>query len=91
MCGICGFSSTKPISKDVLKSMTDVMSFRGPDDEGQVLLDDGKSLGCVGFGHRRLSIVDLKPTGHQPMVSNSQCSWIVFNGEIYNFKELKGA
>ena len=80
MCGICGFYGLE--DKQLLKQMCNVISHRGPDDYG-IFLDKN-----VGLGHRRLSIIDLK-TGHQPM-HNEDCSiWLVFNGEIYNFEELK--
>lgn len=83
MCGIAGYicKDTKP-TKKILKSMTDRMAHRGPDAEG-FYLDDQAAL-----GHRRLSIIDLS-TGDQPMYNASKDIVIVFNGEIYNFLELK--
>ena len=65
--------------------MTDAMRHRGPDDEGAEILLDGQ----LAFGHRRLSILDLSPLGHQPMKHPSGRLWITFNGEIYNFKEIR--
>ena len=65
--------------------MTDSISHRGPDDDGIESLHDGR----VVLGHRRLSIIDLSPLGHQPMASPSRRSWIVFNGEIYNYREIR--
>ncbi|MBF0186446.1 MAG: asparagine synthase (glutamine-hydrolyzing) [Magnetococcales bacterium] len=88
MCGICGvfhFSSQRTPSRRRLVHMSDTLSHRGPDDEGY-LLD-----GPTGLGHKRLSILDLSPTAHQPMASRDQRYWIVFNGEIYNFRELRQA
>ena len=83
MCGIAGYiSEDKKPTKKVLKAMTDRMSHRGPDAEG-FYLDDKAAL-----GHRRLSIIDLS-TGDQPMYNTNKDIVIVFNGEIYNFLELK--
>ncbi len=87
MCGIAGvfnYSNGKPVDKDLLWSMSKVISHRGPDDDGMYISDDG-SLGLV---HRRLSIIDLEG-GIQPMSTVDKSIWIVFNGEIYNFPELK--
>lgn len=89
MCGIAGYFSFKSINRDQLgniaKKMTDLISHRGPDDSG-LWVDE--SLG-LALGHRRLSIIDLSPAGHQPMFSESKRFVAVFNGEIYNFKSLK--
>lgn len=89
MCGIAGYFSFKSINSDQLrniaKNMTDLISHRGPDDSG-IWIDE--SLG-LALGHRRLSIIDLSPAGHQPMFSDSKRFVMVFNGEIYNFKSLK--
>jgi len=83
MCGICGFYQTKPIAdKNTLKVMNDQIIHRGPDDEGFYFKDE------VGLAARRLSIIDLI-TGHQPLSSFSKNCWITFNGEVYNFKELR--
>src|ERR1035437_8815889 len=85
MCGICGklnFERSKSVSKDLLKSMADAIRHRGPDDEGYYC------SGPLGLGFRRLSIIDLK-TGHQPMCNEVGTVWIVFNGEIYNYQELR--
>jgi len=85
MCGIAGILNTdgRPVAEDVLKKMTDVIAHRGPDDEG-VYVD-----GSVGLGHRRLSIIDLSSAGHQPMLSPDGRYVISYNGEIYNFQELR--
>jgi len=85
MCGICGqfnFKSQAPVRRETLQAMTRSIIHRGPDDEGYFL--DGP----LGFGFRRLSIIDLSG-GHQPMSDVEGSVWIVFNGEIYNFPELK--
>ena len=85
MCGICGifnFKSREPVARDVLKLATDAMAHRGPDDEGFHL--DGE----LGLGNRRLSIIDL-PGGHQPLSNEDGTIWITFNGEIYNYRELR--
>ncbi len=85
MCGICGyihFDNAKRPSEDILKSMMDTIAPRGPDDSGVFV------NGPAALGHRRLSIIDLK-TGHQPMLSNDGSKAIVYNGEVYNFLELK--
>ena len=85
MCGICG-SWGEPEGVDRL-GMLGALAHRGPDDEGT--FEDRSEIGPVWFGHRRLSILDLSPAGHQPMSSPDGRLTIVFNGEIYNFKELK--
>ena len=68
--------------------MNDTMSHRGPDDSGEVIYEIGEGLIC-GMAHRRLAIMDLSSAGHQPMVSNNHNVTVVFNGEIYNFIQLK--
>lgn len=85
MCGICGqynFGSPAPVRRSDIKAMTDSIAHRGPDDEGQYV--DGP----LGFGFRRLSIIDLSG-GHQPMSDQEESVWVVFNGEIYNFQKLR--
>ena len=85
MCGITGILNFNDnvVDKLLLKRMTDTISYRGPDGEGYYIDKN------VGLGHRRLAIIDLSDAGKQPM-SNQDCSvWIVFNGEIYNFQELR--
>ncbi len=85
MCGICGklnFDRDKPVSPILVKAMADMIQHRGPDDEGFFV------KGPVGLGFRRLSIIDLK-TGHQPLSNEDGSVWIVFNGEIYNYQELR--
>ncbi|MGA2734228.1 MAG: asparagine synthase (glutamine-hydrolyzing) [Syntrophobacteraceae bacterium] len=86
MCGIVGVASRLPISRrDQLVTQCDTLTHRGPDDTGTWWSPDG----VVGLAHRRLAIIDLSPAGHQPMSDESGDLCIVFNGEIYNFKELR--
>ncbi len=85
MCGIIGIISNEAIDPNLVMKMRDTLIHRGPDDQG-LYINDNK---LVAFGHRRLSIIDLTPKGKQPMSNEDGTIWIVFNGEIYNFKELK--
>jgi len=85
MCGICGqynYKNRIPVNKETIKKMTASIVHRGPDDEGYYFNE------FMGFGFRRLSIIDLSG-GHQPMSDLNQNIWIVFNGEIYNYPELR--
>ena len=87
MCGIAGFVDyTKSSDITVLKDMTDVLYHRGPDFGGYEIINEDKAV--IGLGHRRLSILDLSKLANQPM-SYKDISLIVYNGEIYNFKEIK--
>lgn len=88
MCGICGFYSKQNITYEQLTAMNDTLIHRGPDDSG-VEIYEGKEGYTVGFAHRRLSILDLSPLGHQPMQSADGRASIVFNGEIYNFRQIR--
>ena len=85
MCGICGKLATggNGIDRGLLKRMCDSFAYRGPDDEGIYLSKN------VGLGHRRLSIIDLSPAGHQPMSNEDGTIRLVFNGEIYDFENLR--
>ncbi|MBP5100072.1 asparagine synthase (glutamine-hydrolysing) [Pseudomonas sp. NFPP10] len=85
MCGITGLIhlDNNPVSPAVLQRMTDAIAHRGPDGEGHWI------EGNVGLGHRRLAIIDLSPAGHQPAASLSQRYVLVYNGEVYNFRELR--
>lgn len=85
MCGICGqlnFGSGRPVRRCDIEAMARSLAHRGPDDEGHFI------AGPLGFGFRRLSIIDLAG-GHQPMSDEQESTWLVFNGEIYNFPELR--
>ena len=88
MCGICGFITKKSYTIEMLNRMRDTMLHRGPDDAGSVIMQ-GRDSYIIGLAHRRLSILDLSPLGHQPMFSNNGRVGVVFNGEIYNFAEIK--
>ncbi len=87
MCGIAGIVSLNPIDKNILVKMTDSMSHRGPDDAGYEIIKSSHYF--AGLGQRRLSIIDLSILGHQPMTNEDKSVWITFNGEIYNYPELK--
>ena len=85
MCGICGqlnFARNEPVEPEIVRRMTDSIAHRGPDDEGYFF------SGSLGLGFRRLSIIDLAG-GHQPMSDAEETVWVILNGEIYNFKELR--
>src|SRR5882672_1200868 len=83
MCGIAG--TINSLGVDRLSAMTDAQAHRGPDDRGVREFPAER----VGLGHRRLSIIDLSPAGHEPMSNEDETLWITFNGEIYNFIELR--
>jgi asparagine synthase (glutamine-hydrolysing) len=85
MCGICGKINLNddPVEEALLRKMASCLSHRGPDDEGTWIRNN------VGLGHRRLSIIDLSPLARQPMSNEDGTVWIVYNGEIYNFPELR--
>ena len=85
MCGIAGYIhlNNMPASGVILQKMTDAIKHRGPDGQGHFV--DGN----MAIGHRRLSIIDLSPAGHQPMLSPDGRYVISYNGEVYNFKELR--
>lgn len=102
MCGIAGLLAARPVAGlgGKLARLSDTLAHRGPDDWGFLTWDDGRlpdlgreperlSSGRLGLVHRRLSIVDLSPTGWQPMTGRTASSFVVFNGEIYNYRELK--
>jgi asparagine synthase (glutamine-hydrolysing) len=85
MCGICGqfnFARNEPVESETIQRMNETIAHRGPDDEGYFF------SGALGFGFRRLSIIDLAG-GHQPMANADETVWVMLNGEIYNFKELR--
>ncbi len=91
MCGIVGFLTTKAADipeREVLRQMRDILVHRGPDDSGEFFRSLDEKGPFVFFGHRRLSIIDLS-AGHQPLSNEDGTVWVVFNGEIYNFRELR--
>ena len=85
MCGIAGILNlnSKIVSKTILKKMTDAIAHRGPDGEGHWIENN------IGLGHRRLAIIDPSSRGHQPMVSSNDRYVLSYNGEVYNYRELK--
>ena len=87
MCGICGFMSRQNISKASLQKMNKLLEHRGPDDHGEEIFHDGEYV--VGLAQCRLAIMDLSDLGHQPMSSLDGRFTIVFNGEVYNFRDLR--
>ena len=104
MCGICGeINFKKGVDVETVHKMCHVLAHRGPDDEGMVFFKDGMPIEMkandnsfvgeanfeVGLGHRRLSIIDLSDAAHQPMCNEDRTIWIVYNGEIYNFQEIR--
>jgi asparagine synthase (glutamine-hydrolysing) len=105
MCGICGEVnfSHQGVRPGTVKAMCRVLGHRGPDDEGIVFIQGNRPFEInksfsthpdengfeVGLGHRRLSIIDLSEAAHQPMCNEDGTIWIVFNGEIYNFQEIR--
>ena len=85
MCGIAGqfnFQRREPVERETIARMARSIAHRGPDDEGFFI------SGPVGLGFRRLSIIDLAG-GHQPMSDAQETVWVIFNGEIYNYRELR--
>jgi asparagine synthase (glutamine-hydrolysing) len=88
MCGIYGYLSTKEkVAPDILHSMGDSLRHRGPDGEGEEI-QQSVEWG-IGLGHKRLSVIDLSPAAKQPMCNEDETIWITYNGEIYNFRELR--
>lgn len=87
MCGIAGIYNLDgaPASSYIIKRMTDAIAHRGPDSEGQF------TEGSIALGHRRLAIIDLTPAGHQPMQTHDGRYVISYNGEVYNYRELRTA
>ena len=85
MCGIAGLINLdgKSIDPNILKAMTDAVAHRGPDGEGQWI------AGPIGIGHRRLAVIDLSSQASQPMISNNKRYVLSYNGEIYNFLEIR--
>ncbi len=82
MCGITGYINNSVVNRSDIQKMNDSIRHRGPDDEGIFIKDN------IGLGHRRLAIIDLG-SGQQPMSNSDGSIWITFNGEIYNYKDIK--
>lgn len=93
VCGLCGrvIVEGAPLKEEAIRAMCSALSHRGPDGEGVWLRKTagGERAPQVGLGHRRLSVIDLSPAGGQPMPNEDETLWLVFNGEIYNFQELR--
>src|SRR5258708_749678 len=92
MCGIFGIvgHNNARVPADVLELATKSLAHRGPDDSGTVILrDSGRQDVEIGLGNRRLAILDLSTLGHQPMNDPATSNWIVYNGEVYNFREVR--
>jgi len=96
VCGISGiaYADGRGVERPVLEEMTSTLRHRGPDDEGICIIRTSNSNLCtskvqVGLGHRRLSIIDLSEAGHQPMANEKETIWITYNGEIYNYPDLR--
>ncbi|MBK8415761.1 MAG: hypothetical protein IPL22_15425 [Bacteroidetes bacterium] len=84
MCGLAGFIDfSRSSNEEILGKMTRSIAHRGPDDEGGELRHFGDAT--VGLGFRRLSVIDLSPLGHQPMINEINGDILVFNGEVYNY------
>jgi asparagine synthase (glutamine-hydrolysing) len=91
MCGICGYAAEGPMAheRSILERMNSAIQHRGPDDAGFYFSENSDRGGSCAMAMRRLSIIDLS-TGHQPISGENQNSWIVYNGEVYNYLELRG-
>jgi asparagine synthase (glutamine-hydrolysing) len=94
MCGICGKISfgPEPINETLITDMCAALAYRGPDDNGiytRTIVGQNGNRVNVGLGHQRLSIIDLSSAGQQPMSNEDGTVWVTFNGEIYNFKEIR--
>jgi asparagine synthase (glutamine-hydrolysing) len=91
VCGIFGIvAHDARVPAEVLERATQSLAHRGPDDSGTVILrDTAREADEIGLGNRRLAILDLSPQGHQPMNDPATGNWIVYNGEVYNFREVR--
>src|ERR1700751_2565923 len=90
MCGIFGIAAQNAqIPAGVLERGTLSLAHRGPDDSGTIVLQEASGSVQIGLGNRRLAILDLSPLGHQPMRDADTGNWIVYNGEIYNFRDVR--
>jgi asparagine synthase (glutamine-hydrolysing) len=90
MCGIFGIVARHArVDPATLERCTRALAHRGPDDAGTILLQDATSDSEIGMGNRRLAILDLSPLAHQPMQDAESGNWIIYNGEIYNFRDIR--
>src|SRR5579864_5159670 len=91
MCGIFGIVAHKArVPAEVLERGTQSLAHRGPDDSGTIILHDSVPDAVeIGLGSRRLAILDLSSLAHQPMQDPETGNWIVYNGEIYNFRDIR--
>src|ERR1700681_4694654 len=89
MCGISGeLRRDRPVDRSILERMTELVVHRGPD-EGAVWIDPAAGGCSVVLGFRRLRIIDLSQNAAQPMCNEDESVWVVFNGEIYNFEQVR--
>ncbi|MGH9851819.1 MAG: asparagine synthase (glutamine-hydrolyzing) [Blastocatellia bacterium] len=91
MCGIFGIITTRPRSELIrpINAAVRALNHRGPDDEGVEFISREREGLTVAFAHRRLAILDLSPAGHQPMRDDATGNWITYNGEVFNFREIR--
>jgi asparagine synthase (glutamine-hydrolysing) len=91
MCGIFGIVTTKPRTEliEPVNRAVKALAHRGPDDLGVEFISDERDQVSVVFAHRRLSILDLSSAGHQPMRDEATGNWITYNGEVFNFRDLR--
>jgi asparagine synthase (glutamine-hydrolysing) len=90
MCGIAGFANWHgKVGVEALEAASRAIAHRGPDDHGLRIIPMQNGVGQVGLANRRLAILDLSPAGHQPMSDPATGNWIAYNGEVYNFREVR--
>src|SRR5262245_19967122 len=91
MCGIFGIVTTKPRAEliEPINRAVNALAHRGPDDGGIEFVSDERDGLTVAFAHRRLSILDLSLAGHQPMRDDATGNWITYNGEVFNFRDIR--
>src|SRR6516162_5957360 len=87
MCGIAGMAGLS--DRALLAEMLARIRHRGPDDSGTYEANGASAAECMAFGNNRLSIIDVSPAGHQPMCNEDCTVWVAYNGEVFNFRELR--